>query len=172
MKEALRFMARYNRDANNGMMKVLEKANIEDLKKDIGLYYDSVLGTFEHNLIGDIVFFGGVFRSYCKNPDAVNEPVFQSASFKDGLKPEAKKDLASLFETRRKADEAMIKVVDDIEDLNKTAELELPGITFKKPRYQMVMSMLTHSTHHRGQIAAALDILGIDNDFAGMLATE
>lgn len=172
MKEMLRLMTRYNMNANKGMMKVLEKVNIEDLKKDMGLYYDSVLGTFEHNLIVDIAIFGGVFRSYCKNPDAVNAPVFKLASLKDGLKPEVKKDLETLFDVRKEVDEAMTKLVDDLDDLNKIEELEFPGVTFKKPRFQMVMSILVHSSHHRGQIAAALDILGIDNDFAGMLAIK
>lgn len=169
MKEVLILMAKYNKNANNEMMKVLEKVSPDDLKKDAGIYYGSILGTFEHILTADIAFFGGVFKAYCKNPEAVCEPVFHLATLKDGLEPEAKKDLLALFETRRKTDEAMIKLVDELCDLDKAETLELPRVTFKKPRYQMVMAILTHSVHHRGQIAAVLDTLKIDNDFSHML---
>ena len=169
MKEVLILMAKYNKNANNEMMKVLEKLSPDDLQKDAGLYYGSILGTFEHILTADINFFGGIFKSYCKNPEAVCDPVFQLASFGSGLKHEAKKDLSALFETRQKTDDAMIKLVDELCDLDKAETLELPRATIKKPRYQMVMAMLTHSVHHRGQIAAVLDTLKIDNDFSGML---
>lgn len=168
MKEILLLTARYNKEANFKMIECFARANEADLKKDSGLYYKSILGTFEHCLGGDIGMFGGVYRKYCTNPDAFKDHILTLGNW-HGLKPEATKSLETLFTLRKKMDDMIIEMIANMENLTKLEILEFPGVKYEKPRYQIVLGLLIHSTHHRGQIAAALDILNIDNDFGGML---
>lgn len=171
MKEILLLMARYNREADLKMMECFRKAGEAGLKKDLGLYYKSIWGTFEHMLGGYISMFGAVFRKYCKDPDVFKDHVFTLGSW-GGLKSEADKDLNALIETSGRLNNVIISMVQEMEDLTKIETLEFPGVKFEKPRYQLVMGMFIHGTHHRGQIAAGLDILGIDNDFSSLLTVN
>lgn len=171
MKEVLSLMARYNKEANRGMTDCFLKTGDTKLKKDIGIYYKSAWGCFEHCLGGDMTMFGSVFRMYCVRPEAHDNPIFSYGGF-TGLHPQAGENIEDIIATRSKVDELVVNMVADMTDLEKIETLKLPGVTFEKPRYQMVMGMFTHSTHHRGQIAAALDILGVDNDFNGLLSIK
>lgn len=163
MREMLRLQARYNQFANDNMLAVLQTLSPSDIQKDVGVYYTSVLGTFIHMLEGDIAILLGVINTYAPNPIDVQHLQDALAS---GLQ---NKNFESLITLRKEADRAIIELVDAIADFSEIRTLSFPGISFEKPIAQYFLGMLNHSIHHRGQIAAILDILNVPNDFAGML---
>lgn len=163
MREMLRLQALYNQFANDNMLAVLQTLSPSDIQKDVGVYYTSVLGTFIHMLEGDIAILLGVINAYAPNPIDVQHLQDALAS---GLQ---NKNFESLIALRKEADRAIIELVDAIADFSEIRTLSFPGISFEKPIAQYFLGMLNHSIHHRGQIAAILDILNVPNDFAGML---
>lgn len=171
MKEALLLMARYNKQVNADMIECLLKADEAELRKDIGVYYKSVMGTLEHILALDVAMFSGLFKTFCKDFDKSNDPLLDCASDCQSKK-DAIKDLASFIKSRKCLDDMMLKVIEGIDDFDKVETLAFPGVKFEKPRYQLIMAILNHGIHHRGQAAAALDILKVDNDFSSMLGTK
>lgn len=82
---------------------------------------------------------------------------------------EIQKDINLLASLCEKTDDAIINIIQNTTDFNKVENLEFPGISFSKSRGFLMLAILNHSTHHRGQIAGALDILNTENDFNGML---
>ena len=163
MREMLRLQARYNQFANNNMLAVLENLSPSELQKDVGVYYTSVLGTFFHILEGDIAILLGIINAYAPNPLDVKNLQDALAS---GLQDKSFESLSAL---RKEADRAIIELVDAIADFSEVKTLSFPGVSFEKPIAQYFLALLNHSIHHRGQIAAILDIMGVPNDFAGML---
>lgn len=168
MKEVLQLMAEYNKAANSGMMAILEKLPGESLKKDAGIFFKSIEGTFEHILACDVIFFG-IFREYAPDPASFNDPVFTLLADGASLKPEAKKDTASLFALRKKMDDIIIRIIGAIEDFSSEGSVPVPGQIVTKRRYQLILHELNHDTHHRGQIAAVLDQMNVRNDFSNLL---
>ncbi|MDY3663405.1 MAG: DinB family protein, partial [Campylobacter sp.] len=77
--------------------------------------------------------------------------------------------IAKLFAA---CDEKIIQIIEKTPELEKIDELSFPGITFKKSRANLILALLNHSTHHRGIIGAQLELLGVSNDFNGMLGYE
>ena len=163
MREMLRLQARYNQFANNNMLAVLENLSPSELQKDVGVYYTSVLGTFCHILEGDIAILLGIINAYAPNPLDVKNLQDALAS---GLQDKSFESLSAL---RKEADRAIIELVDAIADFSEVKTLSFPGVSFEKPIAQYFLALLNLSIHHRGQIAAILDIMGVPNDFAGML---
>lgn len=163
MREMLRLQARYNQFANNNMLAVLQTLSPSDLQKDVGVYYTSISGTFAHILEGDIAILLGIINSYAPNPLDVK---YLQDALASGLQ---NKSFESLIALRQEADRAIIELVDRIADFSEIKILSFPGVSFEKPISQYFLGMLNHGIHHRGQIAAILDIMDVPNDFAGML---
>lgn len=43
------------------------------------------------------------------------------------------------------------------------------GREFQQPLWQILLHMFNHQTHHRGQLAQALDDRGVENDFSNLI---
>lgn len=165
MKEALILQAQYNKFANASMFETLKKVKDDSIYKDCGLYYDSIMKTAGHYIGGQIAIFICLFNSYAdKKPSNLDE-ILESLKDIETIQ----EDVDSLAKLCQKADDAIIDIIQNTSDFNKIENLEFPGVTFTKPRAFLMLAILNHSTHHRGQIAGALDILKIENDFNGML---
>ena len=85
---------------------------------------------------------------------------------------EVLKDFNSLENCIKKVDSKLLEVIERIDDFNTIARLEFPQITFEKPLSQLILAIINHATHHRGELSAMLEILGVENDFAGMLGMD
>ena len=170
MKEILRLYGKYNQEANKKMIAVLEGLDEGVLTKDMGLYYKSIVGTLVHYSAGDASFFKDYFSAFCaKAPDASKIEAMLAEPFT--LKPQIIGDMSNLCAAREVLDSSILDIIENINenDIKAVKTIDFPWGAMQKPVYQFVLSILTHATHHRGMIAAALDMLKVDNDFNGML---
>ncbi|CUU40656.1 Hypothetical protein BN2458_PEG1773 [Helicobacter typhlonius] len=169
MKKTLLLQAQYNQLANTNMFATFKKCPKEVLYKDCGLYYGSVMQTAEHILCGDIGIVLGAFGAFAPKKLEGVEEIFASVTSKQRLQSAIYEDISAFEALRSKVDSKIIALIESIEDFESIATLSFPGVEFKKSRGFFILALLNHATHHRGQIAAALDILKIENDFNGML---
>lgn len=169
MKEALLLQAQYNQFANANMIAIFKKASKELLYKDCGLYYGSIMQTAEHILCSDIGIMLGRFSAFSSKALEEVEVILQTLNPDYRLQSAIYEDIEAFGRLRSQVDSKIITFIESIEDFKSVDTLTFPGVEFKKPRGFFILALLNHATHHRGQIAGALDILNIENDFNGML---
>ena len=77
----------------------------------------------------------------------------------------------SLINIRKKLDDIIIAIIQSIDNFNPTLKIETKksNIEIKKSRYQSIMHILNHSTHHRGEISTLLDQMGYKNDYSNLM---
>lgn len=168
MKEIILLQARYNQHADSNLLNLLEQIDFNLVKHNVGAYYRSPLETIEHYIAGSIVFFARNFTSFAnKDIDTSKMLGFLESDFV--LKERYKRDAHSLRGVVEELNARIIEIVENIDDFALEAKIEFPNFVVVKPRSQLLLTFLNHNIHHRGEISAMLDILGVSNNFAGML---
>jgi uncharacterized damage-inducible protein DinB len=169
MKELFQLLSKYNAQTNAEMMGVLEKLSPEQLTKDVGSFYGSILGLLNHILVSD-VFGIKRFRKQFPELEPINPklPTFRMEGWKDIIWP----SLAALKPIRTAVDEAIQQACELLTEKQYASVLTYKnwdGKTMQKPSWLVLLHMFNHQTHNRGQIALILDQMGVDNDYSGMI---
>lgn len=169
MKKMITMMAKYNQLADINLLKTLEGVEYDKLKHNVGTYFNNPLEVISHYVATHIMFI-----NFLKDQTTCDVCCAEVGSFivDDKLKDEVLKDFNSLENCIKKVDSKLLEVIERIDDFNTIARLEFPQITFEKPLSQLILAIINHATHHRGELSAMLEILGIENDFAGMLGMD
>ncbi len=84
MKETLLLQAQYNQLANENMFATFKKCSKEELYKDCGLYFGSVMQTAEHILCEDIELVLGRFSAFASKPLEGVEEILQTLNLEEG----------------------------------------------------------------------------------------
>ncbi|WP_368912029.1 DinB family protein [Taklimakanibacter deserti] len=145
-------MAAYNSWMNGKVYDAAARLPPEEIARDRGAFFKSILGTLNHLLYADLVWIG---------------------RFKDGRPRITDPDVLLLHEDLSALRQARRALDREIEDWAKTIDetwLARP-FTFKTlkgdaeftfPASILVMHMFNHQTHHRGQITTLLTQAGED----------
>ena len=133
-------------------------------------YFSSVFETFLHNFIADL--------SWLKNnKDAFREIKALSNSRlifleEELLRKEFESDYTKLFLYRRELDDLISQFIHELEEgklnlvfLYKNAT----GQDVGKELWKTLLHWFNHQTHHRGQLSALLDMIGVDHDYSSMV---
>jgi uncharacterized damage-inducible protein DinB len=157
----LQIMARYNSWMNGKVYDAAARLSPEEIARDRGAFFKSILGTLNHLLYADLVWIG---------------------RFKDGRPRLADPSVLVLHESLVDLRQARMALDQEIEDWARTIDevwLE-QSFTFKTlkgdaeftfPSWVLVTHMFNHQTHHRGQITTLLTQSGQDvgiTDFSGL----
>ena len=169
MKEILQLEAKYNDLTNKDMINILKTLDSDLLTKDFGLYYKSIIGTLNHLLIGDIMWIKR-FINFCPEISSIGEslPVLTIKDYKEIQW----KTLAEFESDRYKTDNIIISVFDLISEdkYHKSFTYKnFRGEDQTKIAWKTFIHMFNHETHHRGQIAAVLDQLKVENDYSNLI---
>lgn len=145
----LLILAEYNIWATHRLIQSLESIRDEDFYKDVGLYFKSIAGTLNHLLVG--------------------EHYLWYSRFKAGISPKIALDTIVHTEKEALLNELKQKSVNWISFINQIDDTALSGnLTYQRvsgqqltlPYAANLMHVFNHGTHHRGQITAALTMLG------------
>jgi len=161
-KNMLKLFSEYNQLMNQRIIKASSEMSESVLKEDRGAFFDSVIGTLNHIMVGDILWL----KRFSSHPDnyhslqSMHEIVMPS-----GLKQILFSDLKSFALQRYRLDATLINWCEELDeaDLDKPLEYtNYKGEKHKKNLGALISHLFLHQVHHRGQITTLLSQQGID----------
>lgn len=167
--EWLAASARYNRWMNDQLYARAATLGDEARKRDVGAFFKSIHGTFNHLLLADRVWlsrFQGVTA-----PDGFMAPGIRA------LDQELYADFDELRRERAQTDEELSTWVSGLTQATLAAPLVFMrrGSRVECPLWWTVAHVFNHQTHHRGQLTTLLMQQGCDpgvTDLYAMLREE
>jgi uncharacterized damage-inducible protein DinB len=142
-------MARYNAWATKRLLKACEPLTDEQYRKDVGLFFKSVHGTLNHLLVGEHLLWYPRFA--------------KGVSPKLTLDMEAEPDRERLAQALRGGAANWLPLIESWSAERfegKLAYTATSGQAITLPFSATMTHVFNHSTHHRGQLTAALTLLG------------
>lgn len=149
--EYCRVMTDYNLWMNERLFDLCRSIDDAERKSDKAAFFGSIHGTLNHILYGDLAFmsrFTGI-------PAVVPE-----------LGVDLYDDFDDLWQSRSSLDNRICEWSSTLtagwleEELTYTSKVD--GITRTIPKWVLVVHMLNHQTHHRGQITTILSQMALD----------
>ncbi|MCG8428152.1 MAG: DinB family protein [Chromatiales bacterium] len=162
MLDQFRLFSRYNQLMNQRIHSVAAKLSEEEISKNRGAFFGSLLGTLNHTLVGDTIWL----RRFSTHPSSREAlaPIHdwpQPASLDQILYPQ----LDSLTEAQTAIDEMIIAWTDALPEqaLSDTLSYKnMKGISYRKNYASLISHLFFHQTHHRGQATTLLSQAGVD----------
>lgn len=151
LQRHLTTMTRFHSLAYRRLFEVLSDLDEARYRQDLGLFFSSIHGTVNHLHLVDCLWHWRI--------EGV-KPQF----WVTGLDMEVETDRDLLF--RKTVDRAdafhqLVASLSERELLEAIPVTTLSGGRMERPGHLLVMTVVNHGTHHRGQICAALTGLGI-----------
>lgn len=166
--DVYRRYARYNREMNRQLLDICTTLPSGQLQASCGLYFDSLLGTWNHLLVTDILWLKrlSVIFPLLEELRDLPTPAALNTQLVTGLD--------SLRPLRDRLDDAYVRWcdllrADDARDVLQYTNSR--GEEMAKPLDLVLQHIFNHQTHHRGQITAGLSCLGVDYGVTDLLFT-
>jgi len=155
-------MARYNQWVNRQLYDKVQQLPAEEIAKDRGAFFGSILGTLNHILVADL-FWLRRFSSSKVSRDAL-------APVRDMTMPTSLRDiLFDDIQALRSKREEMDALILDFSQTWDEEMLATPiryrimaGEKHQQPLGALLQHFFNHQTHHRGQVTTLLFQAGID----------
>jgi uncharacterized damage-inducible protein DinB len=147
-------MARYNRWQNGSLYGAADRLTDAERKEQRGAFFGSIHGTLSHLLFGDQIWL------YRFTGDATLKPSISTIAESLAAVP----DWGDLKAARFRLDAAIsgwaggLKPQDLLGDLSWYSGAMRCDLT--RPRWELVVHMFNHQTHHRGQVHCLLTQFG------------
>lgn len=165
-----RAMAGYNRLMNARLYDAAARLSDEDRRRDLGAFFGSLHGTFNHLLLADRVWLGRFTgdRALGESLGEDGRPIRITS-----LAQELYADFARLRAERERTDGAILGWTGGLaaEDLARPLAYKTSnGTPCEHPLWQALSHFFNHQTHHRGQATALLTRLGVDPGVTDLIA--
>lgn len=155
-------LSEYNRLMNQRQMEAAALLPPEHLSRDTGAFFDSILGTLNHIMVGDIVWL----KRFASHPNSY--PSLQYLRERERpttLDQILHTELDALEEERQKLDGIIIDWCKELKEPELDTALtyrNMMGKTFTKNLGDLILHLFLHQTHHRGQVTTLLCQHGVD----------
>ena len=162
-----KLLAQYNQMANHKMDSLIRNLSNAQWNQEFAGYFKTIKQLCSHIYIADYSWLQrfGQFRDF----QFIKDPLFdQNLTYSS--KPFD--DIADYIFKREELDKKLIMFMDEIteSDLEKIISFtNTKGEMVNKNVGGSILHIFNHHTHHRGMISIYLDMMGIDNDFSGLL---
>jgi uncharacterized damage-inducible protein DinB len=147
----VRMMAAYGAWMNGRLLELCGGLTDGDRKRDLGAFFRSIHGTFDHLIYGDVAWMGR-FTGGPMPAKRIGEVVHESWD--------------ELATARRAMDERMVGWAADVTEAWLADTMAYVSVNDGKtrvlPRGVLVTHMFNHGTHHRGQLTTLMKQLGVD----------
>ena len=175
MLEHLRLLSRYNQWINDKLYSTAAQLPADELAKDRGAFFGSVLGTLNHIMVADIIWLQRFSEHPSQHP-ALDQ--IRAMPKPQTLGQALLNDFSALSKERRKLDSTIISWCEQLDesDLNhKLAYRNMKGEAAVKNFAGLMLHFFNHQTHHRGQAATLLSQQGLDvgvTDLVTLITSE
>ena len=163
-------MADYNRWMNRRMYEAAGRLPDDELTKDRGAFFGSILQTLNHIAVADTIWL----HRFAQDPDASTlRAEMARFALPTSLRQEIAGSLAGLEDHRFALDELIIEWSGSLTLERLAAPLvyrNMAGATFSRTFGQLVLHFFNHQTHHRGQASTLLFQAGLDIGVTDLLA--
>lgn len=155
-------MSTYNQSMNNNLIEILMEVPNELIEKDQGVFFSSILGTFQHIMVADLIWLRrfSKIKEFSQMSQLLEEyPEIQSLN--DTLYDR----FLNLSSKRTELDKILDLFVQSIPEESFSQEFtyqNLSGKNYTKRFSTCLTHMFNHQTHHRGQVTAMLSQNKID----------
>jgi len=169
MTSYLTNMARYNQWVNRRLFDKAQLLSDEEISRDRGAFFGSIVGTLNHILVGDMFWLRRFSSSkLCKEALAPIREMSMPTNLRDVMF-----DDIQVLRTKREAMDALIldfSTTWDDEMLESPIRYRnMAGEKHQQPLGVLLQHLFNHQTHHRGQITTLLFQAGIDPESTDLI---
>lgn len=155
-------MAEYNQWMNEAIYSTVSQLTPEQLAKDCGAFFGSVLGTLNHMLVGDILWL----KRFANHPAMLTAlDSMHTIAMPKQLDQILYSEFAQLKTQREKIDTIILLFTEQLnEQILSTplTYLNSKGAQYTKDFSHLITHLFNHQTHHRGQVSTLLSQFGLD----------
>ncbi len=164
-----RLMASYNAWMNTKVYDTAERLTADELSRDRGAFFGSILGTLNHLAAADLIWLGRLAEHapFVGRIDLTGLP--QPGSIRLTIAD----DLSKLRPVRERIDRLIVSFIDGLTEADLVGVLEYrrtDGTPHRKLLASVLLHVFNHQTHHRGQVTTLLTQAGIDVGVTDLLA--
>lgn len=165
LKPHFKLLANYNALMNQKICESLAVVPEAELWQDNGAFFNSILGTLNHIMVGDLIWLTR-FNQHPNSPKGVTT-LQGLADFEKPtqLTHQLCQSKTDYIAKRLALDKIIIDFVEELTegDLRQTLTYtNTKGVQFSKPFSPLLLHLFNHQTHHRGQLTTLLNQMGID----------
>lgn len=168
--ETAALMADYNRWMNQRMYEAAGRLAEDEVTKDRGAFFGSILGTLNHIAVADTIWL----HRFAQHPDAsALRTRLARFPLPTSLRQEIAGSLAALRNCRGELDEIIIQWSRALTPGGLEGPLvyrNMAGQAFSRKLGYLVLHFFNHQTHHRGQASTLLFQAGLDVGVTDLLA--
>ena len=169
MKETFVLLADYNAVTNRELLQILREVPEEDLSRDLGSYFASILGIMNHIVVSDVSWLERFSAALPELSVLQKElPRFEIKKLTDVIWP----DLHSFSPVREHVDGLIGQAFQALPEERYTSTLRYNnwrGQEQEKIAWRAFLHFFNHQTHHRGQVSVLLDRLSVKNDYSNLI---
>ena len=157
-----RLLAEYNQWMNDRLVAAAGVLGEDELARDRGAFFKSVLGTFNHGLGGDTIWlkrFAAGFDSLTSLASVAHLPSPQTLD--ELLYPRWQ----AFVVARQSLDSVILDFAAQLDEgvlADTLSYTNVRGRPARKPFDQVLLHFFNHQTHHRGQITTLLTQAGVE----------
>ncbi len=164
-----RLMAPYNAWMNAKVYDAAERLTADELSRDRGAFFGSILGTLNHLAATDLIWLGRL----AGHPPLSGRIDLSGLPQPTGNRFIVSDDLSQLRPIRERIDRLIVGFVDDLTEADVGGVLayrRADGTAHRKLLSSVLSHIFNHQTHHRGQVTTLLTQAGIDVGVTDILA--
>ena len=154
-------LAQYNQLMNQRQYEAASLLSHQDLNKDYGAFFQSVLGTLNHLMVGDLVWL----KRFSTHPSSSQTlEYFSNLEKPKSLHTLIFDDFEQLRKERKRIDELIINWVDGLSEADLQTSLQyndMAGNPYHKSFGSLIHHLFLHQVHHRGQVTTLLSQFGV-----------
>ena len=162
LKSNFELMASYNQRMNRSTYEAASTLSTDELERDCGAFFGSIIGTLNHILVGDIIWLKRFANHQVAFPAldyvrVIEAPVSLDATLYS--------QFGELAEARTKMDDVVVQFTSELTDEAISCSLDYSntkGQPFVKNFGYLLQHFFNHQTHHRGQVSTLLCQAGVD----------